>query len=101
MDLPAKETASLLPGQQVNVSFAMGANATNNRLLVPASAVVRRNELCAVYVVANQHFALRSVRLGADFGNQGVEILAGLHEGERVATDTVRASQPDAVPAAK
>jgi RND family efflux transporter MFP subunit len=101
MDLPAKEAASLLPGQQVSVSFELGANATNARLLVPATAIVRRNELNAVYVVANQHFALRSVRLGADLGSQGVEVLSGLRSGELVATDTMRASQPDAVPAAK
>ena len=101
MDLPAKEVASLLPGQQVRVSFAVQDSAAVARLLVPASAVVRRNELTAVYVAANQHFALRSVRLGADLGSQGVEVLAGLRAGELVATDTLRASQPDAVPAAK
>ena len=101
MDLPAKEAAFLLPGQQVRVSFAVDANASVARLLVPASAVVRRNELTAVYVAANQHFALRSVRLGADLGSQGVEVLSGLRAGELVATDTVRASQLDAVPAAK
>ena len=101
MDLPAKEAAFLLPGQQVRVSFVVDANVSVARLLVPASAVVRRNELTAVYVAANQHFALRSVRLGVDLGSQGVEVLSGLRAGELVATDTVRASQPDAVPAAK
>ncbi len=101
MDLPAKEAAALLPGQQVRVSFALEANAAVARLLVPASAVVRRGELTAVYVAANQHFALRSVRLGADLGSQGLEVLSGLRAGEWVATDTVRASQPNAVPAAK
>lgn len=101
MDLPAKEAAALLPGQQVRVSFSVEADVAVSRLRVPASAVVRRNELTAVYVVANQHFALRSVRLGADLGSQGVEVLSGLRAGDVVATDTVRASQFDAVPAAK
>ncbi len=101
MDLPAKEAASLLPGQQVRVSFSVDSTASNSHFLVPASAVIRRNELSAVYVVANQHFALRAVRFGADLGSQGVEVLSGLRTGEWVATDTVRASQPDAVPAAK
>ncbi|WP_158558913.1 efflux RND transporter periplasmic adaptor subunit [Rhodoferax lacus] len=101
MDLPAKDAASLLPGQQVRVSFAVESNTTVSRLVVPASAVVRRNELTAVYVVMNQHFALRSVRLGDDLGSQGVEVLSGLRAGELVATDTLRAAQADAVPAAK
>jgi len=101
MDLPAKEAAALLPGQQVRVSFAMEAGAAVSRMVVPTSAVVRRNELTAVYVAVNQHFALRSVRLGADLGNQGVEVLSGLRVGELVATDTVRASQADSVPAPK
>lgn len=101
MDLPAREASSLLPGQQVRVSFSIDTNASSPLLLVPASAVIRRNELSAVYVVANQHFVLRAVRLGADLGSQGVEVLSGLRTGELVATDTVRASQPDAIPAAK
>ena len=101
MDLPAKESAALLPGQQVRVRFAVDAGGAVARLLVPASAVVRRNALSAVYVLANQRFALRSVRLGADLGSQGVEVLAGLRSGDVVATDTVRAAQHDAAPAAK
>jgi RND family efflux transporter MFP subunit len=98
MDLPAKEAAALLPGQQVRVSFAVPTHTAVSRLLVPATAVVRRNELSAVYVVANQHFALRSVRLGADLGSQGVEVLSGLRAGDVVATDTVRAAQVGAAP---
>ena len=101
MDLPAKDAAALLPGQQVRVSFSVESTTSSSHFLVPASAVIRRNELSAVYVVANQRFALRAVRFGADLGSQGVEVLSGLRAGEWVATDTVRASQPDAVPAVK
>lgn len=101
MDLPAKESAALLPGQQVQVKFAFDGSSPHFRLLVPASAVVRRNELSAVYVLANQHFVLRSVRLGADLGSQGLEVLAGLHAGEWIATDTLRAAQPGAVAAGR
>jgi hypothetical protein len=101
MDLPAKEAAALLPGQQVRVSF-MGADtvAAAPRLLVPAAAVVRRGELSAVYVVSGKTFGLRAVRLGRASA-EGVEVLAGLRAGEVVATDPVRAAQADAVPAAK
>ena len=102
MDLPTKESASLLPGQQVRVRFA-GADkaATATRLLVPAAAIVRRGELSAVYVAAGKGFALRAVRLGSDRGAEGVEVLAGLQGGEVVATDPLRAAQVDARPASK
>ncbi|RFO95836.1 efflux RND transporter periplasmic adaptor subunit [Rhodoferax lacus] len=105
LDLPAQAAAALVPGQQVRVGFvsadAATANAAATRLLVPASAIARRGELTAVYVQDKQRFALRAVRLGADRGSQGVEVLAGLQAGERVATDTVAAAQPDAAPAAQ
>ncbi len=101
MDLPAKEAAALLPGQQVRVSF-IGAElaSASPRLLVPAAAVVRRGELSAVYVASGKSFALRAVRLGRESA-AGVEVLAGLRAGEVVATDPLRAAQPDAAPAAK
>ena len=101
LDLPAKESAALVPGQQVRVNFVADGTANAARLRVPASAVVRRNELSAVYVVSGTRFVLRSVRLGAELGYQGVEVLSGLRAGEWVATNTLRAAQPDAVAAAK
>jgi len=100
-DLAAKDSVNLVPGQQIRASFAAASNSSIPRLLVPASSVVKRGELSAVYVLTNQHFALRSVRLGADLGNQGVEVLSGLHAGESVATDPVSAAQPDATATAK
>jgi RND family efflux transporter MFP subunit len=102
LDLPAKETSALLPGQQVRVNFAVdGANASP-RLTVPASAIVRRGELQAVYVASpNNSFALRAVRLGASAGPAGMEVLSGLRAGEVVATDPLRAAQAGATPAAK
>jgi RND family efflux transporter MFP subunit len=66
MDLPAKESASLMPGQQVQVRFSGNATPSSSHVLVPASAVIRRNELSAVYVVEGQHFALRAVLLGCN-----------------------------------
>jgi RND family efflux transporter MFP subunit len=101
LELPAKEAATLLPGQQVRVRF-VGAQSTAAAatLLVPAAAIVRRGELSAVYVAAGSGFALRAVRLGADRGAEGVEVLAGLHAGEVVATDPLRAARTDAQPAA-
>jgi RND family efflux transporter MFP subunit len=99
MDLPTKEAAALLPGQQVRVRF-MGADmaASPARLLVPSAAIVRRGELSAVYVISGKGFALRAVRLGREAAD-GMEVLAGLHAGEVVATDPVRAAQANAAPA--
>ena len=92
LDLPAKESAALLPGQQVRVHFAAEAGSSNTRLLIPTAAVVHRGELNAVYVQTANGFALRAVRLGGE-SPEGVEVLTGLRAGEAVATDTVRAAQ--------
>ena len=43
-----------------------------------------------MYVVDGDDVALRQVRLGRSYG-EAVEVLAGLVEGETVATDPVRA----------
>ena len=88
LDLSAQAAQNLLPGQQVRVRFVGGQA---SRTVVPAAAVLRRGELTAVYVASDKGFVLRAVRLGADHGEQGVEIVAGLNAGEQVATDPVRA----------
>lgn len=100
LDLPAKDAATLLPGQQVRVQFAVEGATSSNRLLVPNSAVVHRGELSAVYVVANKQFVLRAVRLGEPQGGSQVEVLSGLRAGDVVATDPVRAAQSSPAPAA-
>jgi RND family efflux transporter MFP subunit len=103
LDLPAASSANLLPGQQTRVRFTLAQTATssntNAALTVPEAAIVRRGELTAVYVVAGNTFALRAVRTGASTA-QGVEVLAGLRAGERVALDPIRAGMANAVPAA-
>ncbi len=92
LDLPRDAAAGLAPGQNVRVRFAgSAAPATGGaRPSVPASAVLRRGELTAVYVQQPTGFVLKAVRLGAASGDQ-VEVLAGLKAGERVAVDAVRA----------
>lgn len=97
LELTAESAKALLPGQQVRVRFA---GAQVSRLLAPVGSVLRRGELTAVYVVSGKGFALRTVRLGASHGAQGVEILAGLAVGERIALDPVQAGMAQAVPAA-
>lgn len=88
LELPADAAAGLVPGQQVRVRFVGGQA---QRMVVPASAVLRRGELTAVYVVSDKGFVLKAVRLGADHGALGVEVVAGLGVGERVALDPIKA----------
>ena len=105
LDLGPDDGAGQVPGRQVRVRF-VGGDA--QRLTVPASALLRRGELTAVYVAAPrggegqpEGFVLRAVRVGAGHGEAGVEILAGLKAGDRVALDPVRAGLAGARPAAR
>ena len=87
VELPAGQFA-LYPGMFVKTAFTIG---DADRLLVPASALVRRSEVAGVYVVApDTRVRFRQVRVGNVFGAR-IEVLAGLEEGERIALDPVRA----------
>lgn len=88
LELSPNAGQRLLPGEQVRVRFVGGQA---SRMVVPVSAVLRRGELTAVYVAGEKGFSLRAVRLGADHGAEGVEVVAGLVGGERVALDPVKA----------
>jgi RND family efflux transporter MFP subunit len=88
IELPEAETG-LHPGMTTRVAFAVGEA---ERLLVPESALVRRGEVSAVYVVDAQGVLLRQVRLGHRFGERW-EVLAGLAVGERVASDPLAAGR--------
>src|SRR5690554_3587143 len=75
---------SLFPGMLVKVSVPV---ASREALWVPASALVQRSELRAVFVLDGQgQPRLRQVRVGVR-DNGRLEILAGLSEGERVVTN--------------
>jgi RND family efflux transporter MFP subunit len=90
LDLPAG-IAGVTPGLFARAWLPAGA--ADGRLYVPASAVVRRGELAAVYVVgSNGRPLLRQVRLGPAAGDS-VEALAGLVAGERVALDPAAAAR--------
>jgi hypothetical protein len=81
------------------VQFGLAQADSKASLTVPASAIVRRGELTAVYVVAGQRFSLRAVRLGNLTGNESVEVVAGLAAGEVVARDGIAAGLANAIPA--
>lgn len=99
LDLAPEMAAGFAPGQSVQLRFAGAADAGSARPLLPASALLQRGELSAVYVVQDGRFVLRPVRLGAVQGDAGVELLAGLKSGERYAVDAVRAGLAGAQPA--
>jgi hypothetical protein len=63
-----------------------------SKMVIPNSAVLRRSEVVAVYVVDEKGgMQLRQVRLGDTTAEGVVEVLAGLNPGEKVALDPVKA----------
>lgn len=80
--------ANAVPGQSVKVRLQRSAAEEQQRLFIPAAAVVRRAELTAVYVQSATagKALLRQVRLGATEGEL-VEVLSGLAEDEQVYLD--------------
>ncbi len=87
-NLPANAT-DLHPGMFVKVGLVIGEAP---RLVIPASSVVTRSEITAVYVRSkDQVLHLRQVRLGA-YTNGKVEVLAGLSEGDELILDPVAAA---------
>ena len=94
LDLPRTGVAlNVSPGQQVQVRIAGPVQAKG---LVPQSAILRRGEITAVYVAQEKGFVMKLVRLGADHGAAGVEIWAGLKDGEWIAVDAVKAGMKGA-----
>jgi hypothetical protein len=93
LDLPPNLT-DVYPGMYARAHFVVGRA---EKLVVPASAVLRRSELTAVYVVDAQGAArLRQVRAGEPVGESEVEVLAGLSAGEKVALDPLKAGMQSA-----
>ncbi len=88
VDLPA-DLKGVYPGMFARAHFSIGRA---QKLLIPASAVVRRSEVAAVYVVdAKGQIYFRQVRLGEPVGQSEVEVLSGLVQGEQVALEPVKA----------
>ena len=103
-DLPAG-LAGAVPGQYARLWIA-GATPVREggnqpglaSVRVPATAVIRRAEVNALYVLdAAGRPVLRLVRLGRSLAGQ-VEVLAGVEPGERVVTDPQAAARVAAAP---
>ncbi|MET0070951.1 MAG: efflux RND transporter periplasmic adaptor subunit [Candidatus Thiodiazotropha sp.] len=90
VDLP-QGVADLFPGMFVKTAFVTGVK---KELVVPAGAVVYRSEVTAVYVVGRQgRVRFRHIRAGHPVAGEMLSVIAGLSEGERVATDPVAAAK--------
>jgi RND family efflux transporter MFP subunit len=80
----SEPNGTLFPGMLVKVGIPV---ASREALWVPASSLIHRSELRAVFVLDDQgRPRLRQVRTGTR-DNGRLEILAGLSEGERVVTN--------------
>jgi RND family efflux transporter MFP subunit len=87
LDLPG-EKAGLYPGMTVKAAFATGEAA---RLLLPDTALIRRGEVSAAYLVAaDRTLRLGQLRLGHRFGDR-FEVLSGLAPGDEVVADPTAA----------
>lgn len=76
--------ATLYPGMLVKVEAPVSER---QALWIPASSLIRRSELRAVYVLDHAGGArLRQIRTGASRSGR-IEVLAGLDEGEEVVTN--------------
>ena len=99
LDLPSG-LLHVAPGQfaRVWLTAAVASGKADATLTVPASSIVRRAELTAIYVLDPAGRAvLRQIRLGRTLGDQ-VEVLSGLAPGERVASDPQAAARTTANP---
>jgi RND family efflux transporter MFP subunit len=88
LDLP-EGLKGVYPGMFARGYFTLGEA---KKLIVPASAIVRRSEVTGAYVVTpSGAIVFRQLRVGEAIPGIGVEVLAGLADGEQVALDPVLA----------
>ncbi|MEQ1662583.1 MAG: efflux RND transporter periplasmic adaptor subunit [Thiobacillus sp.] len=87
IDLP-DNLEGVIPGMFARAHFSVGSA---RKLIIPASAVLRRSEVTAVYVVTKDRVSLRQIRLGTPTARGQVEVLAGLSAGELIALEPVKA----------
>ncbi|MDO8960394.1 MAG: efflux RND transporter periplasmic adaptor subunit [Rhodocyclaceae bacterium] len=83
----AEVLQGIVPGMAARVHFVVG---TAQKLTVPPTAILRRGEISAVYVLGNGPARLRQVRLGEPVADGEIEVLSGLAAGETVSLDPVK-----------
>ena len=77
------------PGMHTKVAFLTGAE---ERLVIPAAALVQRSEVTGVYVSEAGKLQLRYIRPGRPLPDNRIEVLSGLAVGEQVLLDPVAAT---------
>ncbi|MBE0484088.1 MAG: efflux RND transporter periplasmic adaptor subunit [Bacterioplanes sp.] len=82
-DLPQTHTETLYPGMWTRLVIRSGER---EAIVIPHSAVIRRAEMSAVYVIENNQPRLRQIRLGNAQDN-GIEVLSGLSINDVYAID--------------
>ena len=80
-DLPA-DGPPQIPGSWAKMLFKTGERQV---ITVPATAVIQRSELSAVYINDRGAIKLRQIRTGNRYGSR-IEVLSGLQEGDTVFT---------------
>jgi RND family efflux transporter MFP subunit len=92
LDLPDGDaTKGAYPGMFARALFPIGSA---SKLVIPARSVAYRSEVAGAYVVTPAgEIRFRQLRLGEKTADGGIEVLAGLRAGERVALDPVAALQ--------
>jgi RND family efflux transporter MFP subunit len=90
LDLPDGDAAKgAYPGMFARALFPVGSA---KKLVIPERAVAHRSEVAGAYVVTSSgEIRFRQLRLGEKTVDGGIEVLAGLRAGERVALDPVAA----------
>jgi len=78
-----------MPGMWAKARFSAGTRST---ILIPTSALLKQNELSAVYLKQGDDFVLNQVRIGR-YQDKEVEVLAGLNAEDVIATDAYQALQ--------
>lgn len=79
----------LYPGMFVKSHFKTGERSV---LMVPSTAIVKRSELRAVYILDKKsQLHLRQIRIGDQIDEEHSEVLAGISLGEKVVIDPQKA----------
>ena len=78
--------SGIYPGMFARAYFSTDEG---KKMLLPEAAILRRSEVVGVYVVNGDKVQFRQVRVGPETSG-GIEILAGLQSGERVALEPVK-----------
>lgn len=84
ISIPAAEKNDILAGMYVNVTIPVTnkPDIRTDAVLIPASALIHRDELTGIYTISSNKTALlRWIRLGKTYGDM-VEVISGLSKDE-------------------